>query len=1129
MLKLVVPPEVARMDITHWLRTQGLEQYEAIFRQNDIDAEVLPTLGADDLRELGIISLGHRKKLLAAIAVLADRSSGATTPEKRQDDAASALTSAERRQLTVMFCDLVGSTALATRLDPEDLREVIGAYHRQVAKVVGRYDGFVAKYMGDGALIYFGYPNAHEDDAERAVRAGLELVRKIDNVRPRADVVLQVRIGIATGLVVVGDLIGSGESQERGVVGQTPNLAARLQALAEPNALVIADSTHRLLGELFEYDDLGAVEVKGYETPIRAWRVRGQGKAQSRYEARHAATAPTPLVGRAEEVELLFRRWQRAKGGEGQVVLVSGEPGIGKSRLVVAFQDRIQNEPHIRLRNFCSPYHHNSALYPIIAQLERAAEFRRDDNAEKRLEKLKALLAQTEVREDEVAIVADLLSIPFQLPPDLTPQRKKERTFEALLRQFEGLAHQRPLLTVFEDVHWIDPSSRELLDIMVGRVRMLPVLLIISFRPEFNAPWTGLPHVTARGLSRLDQRDGEALVLEVIKNHAGLPGELIAEIVKHTDGVPLFLEELTKAILEDGTAGTKAAAEPQAAGRSALAIPPTLQALLMARLDGLGPSAKATAQMAAALGREFSYEVLAAITPGSEAVLRSSLDRLVGAGLVFERGVPPDSTYSFKHALVQDAAYSTLLRTQRQTLHGRIAMRLKERFAEKTESQPELLARHLTEAGLTEEAITYWSRAGQQAAARFANKEAESHFTRAIELLENLPPSRSRDELEVDLRLSLAVPQTAVHGYGSAAVETCALRVRQLCDELDDHPGRFAAYRLMWNSFLMRKPVPRSVRLGRELLAIARDGRDCAQLAVAQRALGYSLFMAGKPAEADALFAECASLADSVPDTAFSVYGEHPGMISRLYGGGTRCLIGFPEQGAMLSDAGVAHARARHSPHNVAWALVNCGSLRIILRDTIQAERLLREILDLAQAHRFPQWLALGNMLLGKVLCSKGDSQTGIRLQKEGMLSWQATGAVSMTTRYRMYLAESLVGFGQLDEARSYLAEAHSHRERFGEEVYAAELERVEAQLLRAEGAPEQKVEFHLNEAIRIARGQVARLFELRAATDLARLWREEDRRAEAHALLSPICGWFTEGFGMPDLQEANALLHELR
>jgi class 3 adenylate cyclase len=1113
------------MDVGDWLRTLGLVQYEASFRESEIDADVLPELTDQHLKDLGI-SLGHRLKMLRSIRELAGDASVKPQPAIQLE--AKPQAEAERRQLTVMFCDLVGSTALAARLDPEDLREVIGAYHRRVAKVVGRYDGFVAKYMGDGVLLYFGYPQAHEDDAERAVRAGLKLVGTIDKVQSRTEAALQVRVGIATGLVVVGDLIGSGESQERGVVGQTPNLAARLQALAEPNTLVIAESTHQLLGELFQYQDLGAVELKGYEGAVHAWRVTGRSTAESRYEALHAATPLTLMVGRKEEIEILLRRWQRVKGGEGQVVLLSGEPGIGKSRLIAAFLEQIQDEPHIRLRNFCSAYHLNSALHPIIAQLERAAGLGREDTPDAKFKKLKAVLAQTEVREDEVAIVADLLSIPSQLPAELTPQRKKERTFEALLRQFEGLAGQRPLLTIFEDVHWIDPSSREMLDIMVERVRQLPVLLIITFRPEFNAPWTGLPHVASMALSRLDRRDGEALVKEVIKNHVGLSGEIVAEIVKHTDGVPLFLEELTKAMLEVGTARVEVAAGSQAARHAPLAIPPTLQALLMARLDGLGPSAKETAQTAAAVGRDFSYELLAAITHRNDAALQDSLDRLVGAGLVFQRGVPPASTYSFKHALVRDAAYSTLLRSQRQALHGRIAARLKERFAEKTESQPELLARHLTEAGLLDEAITYWSKAGQQAVARFANKEAEAHLTRAIELLGNTPPSRPRNKQELDLRLALAVPLTALHGYGSAEVETCANRSRELCDGLDDPSTCFAAYRLMWNSCLMRQPAQRTLTLARELMALAGEGDNHVRLAIAHRALGYSLYNLGELAEADALFVRGVGLADKVSDTEFVVYGEHPGMICRAYGGWARSLRGFPDQGVLLCDAAVAHARARQMPKSLAWALVCSEYARTDLRDTMEAERLAREAIAVAREHHLSQWLAFGQCGLGKALCGNGDPKTGIKLQEEGLRSLLEAGSIHATNRLQIQVAESFLSVGELDKARLHLAAARDHRDICGEAARTSELDRIEAGILRAEAAPSKSVELLLRNAICLARSQGARLFELRAATDLARLWRNEGRRAEAHAVLAPIYGWFTEGFAMPDLREAKALLDEL-
>lgn len=649
------------MDIADWLRRLGLEQYEQAFRDNAIDAEVLPDLTDGDLEKLGVL-LGHRKRLLKAIG---EPKPSAIHPPAVDDIANPRRASgavAERRQLTVMFVDLVGSTALASRLDPEDLREIIGTYHRCVSDTIARLGGFVAKYMGDGVLVYFGFPQAHENDAEQAVRGGLSLVEAVKKLQHSEP--LRVRVGIATGEVVVGDLITSGEGQERGVVGDTPNLAARLQVLAEPDAVVIAPQTRQLLGDLFEYWDLGAVAVKGFPEPIHPYRVVRESAVASRFEALHGAT-PTPLVGREEEIELLHRQWHRAKGGEGRVVLLSGEPGIGKSRLVVTLQERIQREPHTCLRYFCSPHRQDSALYPTIAQLERAAGLELDDTPESKLNKLAALLTPT--LSDDGALLAELLSLPTEnrFPPfQLTPQRKKEKTFEALIGQIEAQARQSPVLMLFEDVHWIDPSSRELLDLFIDRVPRLPVLLIVTLRPEFQSPWTGQAHVTMLVLNRLDRREGAALVQRVIGNDE-LPRDVIAEIIERTDGVPLFVEELTKAVLESGNASTLLSR----ADRTALSVPATLHASLMARLDRLGPAAKEVAQVGAVLGREFSYELLAAVAQRRAGDLNASLDHLVGAGLAFRRGMPPLSTYLFKHALVQDAAYGTLLRGKRQELH----------------------------------------------------------------------------------------------------------------------------------------------------------------------------------------------------------------------------------------------------------------------------------------------------------------------------------------------------------------------------------------------------------------------------------------------------------------------------
>ena len=738
--------------IADWLENLGMSEYVQCFVENRIDFSVLPDLTDQHLKDLGL-PLGDRLKILRAIRELSKTGSEPPQPEPRSQD------TAERRQVTVMFCDLVGSTALSARLDPEDLREVISAYQKCVAETVRRFGGFVAKYMGDGVLVYFGYPQAHEDDAERAVRAGLELVAAVGALKTHAS--LQTRVGIATGLVVVGDLIGSGEAQERGIVGETPNLAARLQGVAEPNSVVISESTRKLVGNLFELEDLGRKGLKGIAGPVRAWAVLRPALVESRFDALHASGL-TQLVGREEELELLLRRWLKAKGGQGQVVLLSGEPGIGKSRLTAALLERLAEEPHTRLRYFCSPQHTDSPLYPIISQMERAAGFAHDDTAEAKLDKLDALLAHIFTPRQDAALIAEMLSLPNdgRYPTlELAALQRRQKTLEALTAQLEALSRSNPVLMMFEDVHWSDPTSLEALGRTVGRIRTLSVLLIVAYRPEFAPPWIGQPHVTALTINRLGDWEIAAMI-DLVTGNKPLPASIRLDIIERTDGIPLFVEEMTKSVLE---AGSEEEAQRTAANvpSTTLVVPASLHASLMARLDRLGP-AKEVAQIGAAIGREFSHTLMAAVTHKAEGELQSALDRLMAAGLLFRQGAPPHATYLFKHALVRDAAYGTLLREPRRALHASIAETLKNQVAEIAQSQPELLAHHFTQAGMTEAAIEWWGRAGQRSMARYALVEGAEQLKRALDQIATLPatPDLRREEIKLEVAFANALTLT---------------------------------------------------------------------------------------------------------------------------------------------------------------------------------------------------------------------------------------------------------------------------------------------------------------------------------------------------------------------------------
>ena len=772
--------------IREWLGSHGLSGYADRFAENKIDLSILPDLTDEDLKELGVL-LGDRRRILRLIADLA--------PKSQLPDASGSppLEGAERRQVTVMFADLVGSTALSTGMDPEDLRDVFAAYSNCAEETVSKFGGNIAQYMGDGILVYFGYPHAHEDDAEQAVRAGLELITAVGGLKTR--VPQQLRVGIATGVVVVGN-------QTPSIVGETPNLAARLQSLAKPNMVVISEGTRRLLGHLFELEDLGTRDLKGISAPVQVWAVLRPSSSTSRFEALHPS-GMTTLVGREEEYELLRRRWGKAKEGEGQAVLLSGEAGIGKSHLMVAFAERLKGERFLRIRCFCSPQHTNSALYPIIDHVERSAGFARDDTLQTKLDKLDALLRQSWFSDEDFSLFVEMLSLPNEgrYPTlDLAPRQRRQTTMDALVRQVEILANPGPLLIIFEDAHWADPTTLELIGRLASHIANHRVLIVVSFRPEFEAPWIELAHVTALALNRLGPRDVDVMIDHIIGADA-LPAAVRQDIIERTDGIPLFVEEMTKAVLE--TASEDAARRLAGSVPSpAMAVPASLHASLMARLDRLGGS-KELAQIGAAIGREFSHELLAAVASRPEAKLEMQLDRLVRAGLLFRQGAPPDAAYLFKHALVQDAAYGLLLREPRRHLHARIAETLESRFSETAEGKPEVLARHWAEAGEFERAAALWGKAARRSAQGSALVEAEEQLKRALDMIATLPSTPLLRQEEIKLQVELITPLLHVRGYAAPATRAAVDRARALmerAEELGQVPGRspVAVLRSLW-------------------------------------------------------------------------------------------------------------------------------------------------------------------------------------------------------------------------------------------------------------------------------------------------------------------------------------------
>jgi len=1113
-------------DMAEWLASIGLSEYAQRFADNAIDLSVIRDLTEQDLKDLGVL-LGHRRKILRAIAEL---DGGAPAPAETATEPAPR-DEAERRQLTVMFCDLVGSTALSVRLDPEDMRAVIASYHVCIGAVIGRYQGMIARYMGDGVLAYFGYPLAQEDDAEQAVRAALALVDAVANLRINVDAALQVRIGIATGTVVVSELLIDETPAERAVIGETPNLAARLQALAEPGAVLICPSTRRLTGGHFDYRDVGPVALKGWAEPVPVWQVLGPSGVASRFEAMHKTKLP-PLFGREEEIELLLRRWRHATQEEGRVVVLTGEPGIGKSHIALAIEERLQSEPHITLRYFCSAHHTNSALFPFIGQLEHAAGFEHSDSVTERLSKLDALVARSTADPEHLAVLASLFALPasdrYQLQ-ELSPQKRKEKTLAALLAQLDGLGARQPIFMIFEDIHWIDPTSLELLTATVEHVPQLRVLLLVTARPEFTLPWPSYPHMTTVPLARLGRRDGAALV-ERVTSGKRLPKEVLDEILARTDGVPLFIEELTKTVLESGLLQERDGHYVLERPLPSLAIPTTLHASLMARLDRLAP-VREVAQIGAVAGREFHYELLNAVAGLPRERLEGALGQLVRSELIFRRGEIPHAVYTFKHTLVRDAAYTSLVKSRRVYLHAAIASALEQQFPEIVQTQPETLAHHLTEAGLIEKAIEYWLKAGKNAALRSANLEAIAHLRRGIEGTGCLPASVGMDRSELDLQLILGPCLIATQGPAASEAVATFTRARELCERLGEPPEYLQVMFWLATVSVVRGELPQALEAVAALLSAAEARGDRPALINATRGRAMILFFLGRIVEAREAVeraVEIFKVSQDVDRMAARAAGQDAGVAMLSLMSWVLWVLGHVDEAVARMGAALERADAVRHAHTHAYAWYYASVLHALRGEMPIAEAYAQRCLAISEQHGFRQWLGLSRSIRG--VCAAALDASGGQLDevKAALNEYQRAGyQLGITAQFGLLCAALLLR-NESEAALEVIDHSLSIVNHNSERFFEAELYRLKARALLMRGARNAEVESLFDQALRTARSQQARSLELRAATDLARLWINQGKRAEARDILASIYGRFSEGFDTRDLNEAKAVLAQL-
>jgi class 3 adenylate cyclase/predicted ATPase len=1045
---------------------------------------------------------------------------------------------AERRQLTVLFCDLVDSTALSSQLDAEDYREVVRAYQQTCAEVIARYDGHIAQYLGDGLLVYFGYPQAHEDDAQRAVRAGLGMIDAMAQLNghltqergARQAVSLQVRVGIHTGLVVVGD-VGGGSRQEQLALGETPNLAARLQGLAAPDTVVVSPATFRLVRGYFTAQELGAHRLKGVTAPVQVYRLLGESAAQSRLDI----TGPsglTPLVGRESEVLLLTERWAHSRDGRGQVVLLSGEAGIGKSRLVEVLREHASGQGATPMVFRCSPYHQQSALYPVIEHLQRLLHWDRTAAPEARLESLEQALQRSRLPLEEVTpLFAALLSLPHpaHYPPlNLAPQRQRQKTHDALIAWLLEQTEQQPVLVVWEDLHWADPSTLEILGLVLDQVPTARIFVLLTCRPEFQPSWTSRSHLSQVTLSRLGSPQVQAMINSLTGGKT-LPAVVVEQVVAKTDGVPLFVEELVKMILESGLVREEGNQYRLSGPLPPLAIPSTLHDSLMARLDRLA-TVKEVAQLGATIGRTFAYELLQAVSPLDEATLQQGLRQLVDAELVYQRGTPPLATYLFKHALIQEAAYQSLLRSTRQQFHQRIAQVLEVQFPMLVETQPELVAQHYTAAGFAEQAVPYWQRASQQASDRSADLEAISHLTTGIELLKTLPETPEHTQQALMLHIALGAALQMAKGQAAPEVEHAYTQARALCQQVGETPELVPVLLGLWRFYIGRPQLHTARELGETLLRLAQHANDPALAVVSHYALGVAWFFLGAlPAARTHLEAGIARYTSNQRRDPTFRMGQDPGVSCRVHAARTLWLLGYPEQALARLHEALALAHELAHPYSLAWARCVAAFVFQFCRDVPAVHEHAEAAVALATEQDFPQWAAYGMSVRGWALAMQGQGEEGLAQVHRGIAAYRAAGAAQLVPYFCTILAEVFDHLGHPEDGLQALAEAHTLVEQHEERWWEAEIHRLwGVLLLKNSMTPQAEAETWLQRALDVARRQEAKSLELRATMSLSRLWQQQGKQAEAHALLALVYGWFTEGFDTADLQEAKALLEEL-